>query len=162
MNIKYFIFLLASSLPCTAMDPDSLNNDEPLIIAELGEQDLFPLVTQIITDLAAEEADLYNSSSNLLHLKKVACLNDQCQKLFRSNIEMQNHFARNHQRRKPFKCSKCTNRYSTQSSLNLHTKRTHAKRKYSCKYCDSDFAIHGDLVQHIKRHKEFSIKNENL
>lgn len=156
MNIRYLIFLFAS-LPCTAMDnSDYLNNDEPLIIAELGAQDLFPSVTEVITDLAAEETALNNPCPDLQPLKKFACLEAQCNKLFRSSVEARNHFARNHQRKRPFKCTKCTNRYSTQSSLNLHTKRTHAKRKCSCEYCDSDFAIHGDLMHHIKRTHESS------
>lgn len=83
-----------------------------------------------------------------------------CHKIFSTHKELQNHDARNHQTEKPFTCDEinCLKCYSTKSSLDLHKIRIHGDKRYQCFFlgCEEEYAIRGDLNQHLKRrHKYF-------
>ncbi len=84
-------------------------------------------------------------------LVQLSCRESTCQRIFKTESEERNHYARMHRSRFLFECKECHERYSTRSSHDLHQMRKHGIKIFECKFCDKAYAVRGDLNQHMKR-----------
>jgi Zinc finger, C2H2 type len=113
-----------------------------------------------VTNISHEQIKEETCETRKYHLRDTNCKTDeyychQCEliKCFNTRRELINHIDRNHVRNFSHICHKpkCTHKYTTKSSLQLHSQRIHGEKRFVCKICGQRYAVNGDLSQHIKR-----------
>ena len=83
----------------------------------------------------------------------------KCDKTFR-RIEYLKRHVKVHVEQKLFKCDQCTKQYTTKKGLEYHLLVHTGERSFKCEICNKTYKSIGSLRRHFKIHKRGSVKNK--
>lgn len=95
------------------------------------------------------------SDHERIHTKEKPFLCTYCGLSFSLALSLNSHLAAKHEIHKngTFNCKECEKKFPSAPKLEMHIKNNHSsERPYSCRYCDSKFAVEFYRKLHEKRH----------
>jgi len=91
------------------------------------------------------------------HKKTFCC--SVCNKVFKTNVILQNHMKVHSETRKDYKCNSCEKSFTTKYNLNKHIKVKHDKvQEFTCSVCSKSYAHKKSLDKHMVEHEPGYIK----
>ena len=72
-----------------------------------------------------------------------------CDEIFPTNEELEQHITSNHYGDTPYSCKLCESRFAIRDSLSKHVKSVHGEKIHKCTKCDAKFSLKRALRLHI-------------
>ncbi|KAM3592659.1 uncharacterized protein V6R79_023010 [Siganus canaliculatus] len=86
------------------------------------------------------------------------CTAPECDKFFRSNVEVRNHFLRHHTSDRPYKCDVCGKSFPKMCFLTAHAKVHSGQKPFVCHICGKRFPRRYSMLRHEKLLHKFITK----